>query len=207
MKTPEQIFIENPSFTAAELRDAHNAQAPEPKSGPVYVTYLSLGKETSVFGPAAINVVGTIAEKLAAWCEAPDLSLINPALPNPGALKRIHGRLDGSPGVDFTDAATPGLLSIFASGIDADHQPIITSEHAAGMLALGYMLPAPISEGEAHSTILDVQKREILNALASQVEERQRRAIALLDERHRAILAGEQQQWQTVDELVAAFVG
>lgn len=146
----------------ATLNDADAAAAVPThvaKPGPVYVTYVYIGTLAALLGPAAGNIAGSMHDGLAAWCAAPDLSVSNPSLPNPGQLAIIHARLSGSLGVDLTDPTAPGLLSLFASGIDAQHPPLLSADQSAALLTLGYDVYGPTAQD-----VTDVRAILALNA-------------------------------------------
>jgi hypothetical protein len=134
-----------PPLTDAAMATAYSAQAPTARQGPVWVTYTYLSTRTDLFGAGAINVAGTMRLALTAWVSAPDLSVANAALPNPGALAIINDRLAGATGLDWTDSATPGLLSIFASGVDSAHPPILTSAQSAALLGMGWVVYSAVA--------------------------------------------------------------
>src|SRR5687768_12736449 len=92
-----QLARDNPGLGAAELLTLFLAQPPQARqsSPATFVTYVFIGERTDLFGDAAGNMAGTLRKGLETWCAAPDLSLIDPQLPNVGYLESVHDRLKG----------------------------------------------------------------------------------------------------------------
>jgi len=181
--TIKQYIEQNPDASDAEIVALHNAQAPAPRPGPVWITYLWLGEARELFGDNAPNVSGAMRSDLAEWINSTDLSTINAALPNKGVLRSIHSRLDGSPGIDLTSASTPGMLQLFASGVPGVVSPILTAEHAAALLNLGYVVPDPVTEEDVATVRAELTRRT--NADTATAASYQASALAqALNERH-----------------------
>lgn len=181
MLTLSSILSANPTVTAEQLRDLHNAQpaTPKPSSPATYVTYLSIGEDVARFGEDAGNVMGTLRAGMTKWVTSPDISHLSPGLPNPGYLATVHDSLKGK-GVDLTSLKTPKLLDVLVSGVDADHPPLLTPEQAAALLSIGYDVVTPVTVEEAQAAI-DARDREIAVERLAVILDRARNATVGID--------------------------
>lgn len=128
---------------------------PKASSPATYVTYTSISVDTGRFGAGAINLAGEMRQTLKVWTTAADLSQINPALPNPGALETIHDRLAGATGLDLSNEQAPALITLFATGVDPTHPPLMSMEQGMLLLSIGYDLPSATEEE------IDIERRQI----------------------------------------------
>lgn len=156
-----QFINNNPAMSNAEIVAAYNAIPPTARPGPIYVTYLAIG-ERPEFGNDAGNVAGSLRMGLEQWIAGPDLSAFDSRLPNVGQLLNLHDRLKGDLGADLTSVKTPGLLSLFVSGVPGVHAPLLTAEHAAALLAIGYVVSSTtLEQVQAERTAMAREARSL----------------------------------------------
>ena len=149
-----------PNATAAEIVAMRAAEPPVAKAssiGSTYLTYLAIGQ---LLGN---NVAGTMSDTLLEWCSLSDLSELNPLLPNPAALRRLHSRLDGYPGVDMSAPEAPALMALFSGTPNLGRPLIVTPERSLVLLAVGYAFPEPITVNDVAADIA-AEETEILVA-------------------------------------------
>ena len=175
----QQIIRDNPTLDAGAILALIAALPPIAKSSSIdstYITYLSIG---AMFGN---NVAGDFRDKLPSWGVPQDLSSLNPSLPNPGALKALHARLDGYPGVDMSSPDAPALLSLFATGIpQIGLAPLLTADQSKALLTIGYTLPTVPSADDVEAAKRQIKGDATALSLRQQAADRYNAFIALIE--------------------------
>lgn len=166
MQSIRDILSVTPDATDAEVAAAYNAQPPAAKPGEHYETFVSLGRRKDLFGDGASNVAGSFRKGLKVWLAAPELP---DPYPNLGVIETVVDRLAGARGLDFSDADTPGLLSLFAMAPTPAHPAIVTAEQAAALLSLGYDVVTPVAPADVAAERARVAREAVADGYAAAV--------------------------------------